>query len=381
MQDFDLVVAGAGVVGASIAWHAVQHGLRVAVVDAIGPAAAASGASDGAVSVASKRPGVLADLADASLAYCYDLARLGGPLEQVFAPRPSYFFAGDEQESQALDQLVGKLRSMNGLVRVVRDESDPGKVLRGLGHSVRRLVEIGGEGHMLGYAATHAYLQHAGAACFWRTQVTAFEESDRSTLVWMGSTSVKARNLVLALGVGTTQVLPWLPVIPRAGQLIVTDAQPGTDPSLPGALTAASYLMSKSPAGVQAAPTPVVIDPLKTGQFLIGSSRESHGDSGRTDLVTLQALLRRAVHCYPALSRRRVIRAFTGVRAALEDGLPIVGKVPGHARVWVATGFEGDGICLSALVGREIASAVAQQAPAAGMAALSPQRFESNRGH
>jgi D-hydroxyproline dehydrogenase subunit beta len=53
MQDFDLVVVGAGIIGASVCWHATQKGLRVAVIDSIGPAAAASGASDGAVSVAS----------------------------------------------------------------------------------------------------------------------------------------------------------------------------------------------------------------------------------------------------------------------------------------------------------------------------------------
>lgn len=376
MQDFDLVVAGAGVVGASIAWHAVQQGMRVAVVDAIGPAAAASGASDGAVSVASKRPGVLAHMADASLAYCYELAQPGGPLERVFFPRPSYFFASDQQESQALDQLVEKLRHMSGLVQVLSDETDPSHFLPGLGQSVHRIVEIGGEGHMLGYSATQAYLQHARAECFWRTQVTSFDESGGSIRVQMGPTSLKAKNLVLALGLGTGQLLPWLPVIPRAGQLIVTDAKQGFIPPLPGAITAASYLLSKSRDNVGGFPTPVVIDPLKTGQFLIGSSREPHDDATRTDLTLLKALLARAVDCYPALTDRRVIRVFTGVRSAIEDGLPVVGQVPGYSRVWVATGFEGDGICLSALVGREVAAAIAQQAPDEEMKDLSPSRFE-----
>jgi glycine/D-amino acid oxidase-like deaminating enzyme len=379
MQEFDLVVAGAGVVGASIAWHAVQQGLRVAVVDAIGPAAAASGASDGAVSVASKKPGVLADMADTSLAYCYELAQLGGPLEHVFLPRPSYFFASDQQESRALDQLVEKLREMNGIAQVVSDKSKPNNFLLRLGQSVKRLVEIGGEGHMLGYSATHAYLQHARAECFWRTQVTSFDESDGSIVVHMGPTSLKAKNLVLALGLGTEQMLPWLPMIPRAGQLIVTDAGQGFVQSLPGAMTAASYLLSKSRDSVGDFPTPVVIDPLKTGQFLIGSSREPHNDATRTDLTILKALLARAVDCYPELKHRRVIRVFTGVRAAIEDGLPVVGKVPGYSRVWVATGFEGDGICLSALVGREMAAAIAQRSPKDEMKDLSPCRFELKR--
>ncbi len=375
IHEFDLVVAGAGVVGASIAWHAAQHGMRVAVVDAVGPAAGATGASDGAVSVASKRPGVLTTLACESLAYCHQLARGVGPLHRVFATRPSYFFASDDQESIALDGLVAKLRGMDAYVRVLRDQAHAIDAITNLGPTVRRLVEIDGEGHMLGYQATQAYLAHANARCFWGETVAGFAESGACIDVRLGSSVLRAGQLVLALGVGSTRLLPSLPVLPRAGQLIVTDAQAGGAAPLPGALTAASYLLSKSTGSARQALTPVVIDPLKTGQYLIGSSREPHGDRHRTDLSTVQSLLRRAVQCYPALARRRVIRTFTGVRAAVDDGLPIVGRLAGHARAWVATGFEGDGICLSALIGRDVAAMVAGRAAAADLTALSPQRF------
>ena len=79
--------SGAGIIGAAIAYHLAIAGLRVAVVDAIGPAAAASGASDGAVSVASKKPGTMARLATPSLLYSRDLAA-GGPLQGAYQPRP-----------------------------------------------------------------------------------------------------------------------------------------------------------------------------------------------------------------------------------------------------------------------------------------------------
>ena len=98
MQEFDLVVVGAGIVGASVAWHAAQRGVRVAVVDGIGPAAGASGASDGAVSVASKREGILADVAYESLEYSKELAKKNGPLAGIFHARPSFFVATDEAE-------------------------------------------------------------------------------------------------------------------------------------------------------------------------------------------------------------------------------------------------------------------------------------------
>ena len=51
----------------------------------------------------------------------------------------------------------------------------------------------------------------------------------------------------------------------------------------------------------------------------------------------------------------------------------------GADRVVMATGFEGDGICLSALIGREVASMVRGAGNsaelAADLAALSPARF------
>ena len=74
-----------------------------------------------------------------------------------------------------------------------------------------------------------------------------------------------------------------------------------------------------------------------------------------------------------------MLRVFAGVRAATADGLPLFGKLSGLPGIVVATGFEGDGICLSALMGREVANLVSGKAPAASLAvdldALSPDRF------
>ncbi len=82
------------------------------------------------------------------------------------------------------------------------------------------------------------------------------------------------------------------------------------------------------------------------------------------------------MHLLPALARLRVIRVFSGVRTATRDGLPIVGRVPGFDNLAVATGFEGDGICLGPLVGREICRLVAGQPVELDLAPFAPGRFE-----
>lgn len=376
--EHDVAIAGAGIVGASVAWHLAQAGLRVAVIDAVGPAAAASGASDGAVSVASKKPGALARLASASLLYTRDLAAQG-LLAEAFQARPSYVFGRGAAEIAALDALVDKLRVIAGPVRVTADGG--AGVLPGLGAGVERLIALEGEGHMPGHKAVRAYLAAPGITAIWPARVYGVEVGDAGVTIDLGDRRLRAGHLVAALGTATPALFPMLPVQPRAGQLFVTDRGPVG--ALPGSLTAAAYLVAKTEApGVLPLP-PVVIDPLTTGQFLIGSSREDHADPTRVDFATLRQLMRRAVEAFPALAERRVIRAFAGIRAAVSDSLPIVGAMPGEGRVTLATGFEGDGICLSALIGREVAQMVRGLPPSDGVAAdlatLTPARFVAPR--
>lgn len=381
--EYDVIIAGAGIVGASVAWHLASSGLRIAVIDATGPAAGASGASDGSVSVASKKPGPAAWLAVASLEHTAELARPGMPLHGHFHLRPSYFFATCPEEEQALDDLGSKLNGLGGSVRISADGSGP-VVLSGATAFASRILAVEGEGHMLGYSAVSAYFRAAGVRVHrhWPAQVRAVNADTSGVRAIVnfaeGATQVlRAGVLVCALGLNSTELFPDLPLRPRAGQLIVTDV--GGGERLPGLLTAASYLMQKTQSSTYSPRPPSVIDPLATGQYLIGSSREDHADPMRTDFATVHRLLQGAAEVWPEVRRRRVLRVFAGVRAASADGLPIVGRLPEAPNVIVATGFEGDGICLSALIGREVARMVTGDEISDGLTAdlraLSPERF------
>lgn len=347
---YDVVIAGAGIVGASAAWHLHRLGLKVAIVDAVGPAAEASGASDGAVSVASKKPGVMARLASESLRYTFMLAKQGGPLHGVFHARPAYVFGSGEAEFAAMDQLADKLASLNGPVRVTSDSrADP---TFGWGAGVERVLTLDGEGHMLGHKAVQAYLDPA-IDTYWPHPILGVQATATDVTVQLDDREIRGQYLVAALGAATRKIFPGSPISLRAGQMLVTDR--GPTGALPGALTAASYLMAKSESDPALYGIPVVIDPLVTGQYLIGSTRENHGNHLHNDLDTVLSLLQRATAVWPALTERRLIRVFTGVRAAVRDGLPMLGVMADSPRVIMATGFEGDGICLSSLIGREVA--------------------------
>ena len=123
----------------------------------------------------------------------------------------------------------------------------------------------------------------------------------------------------------------------------------------------------------------MVIDPLATGQLLIGSSRETGGSERQTDFATVRTLLKSAADCLPALRRRRVLRVFAGVRAATPDAVPYAGLLPGCRNAFVAAGFEGDGICLAPLVGRAFAGWVSSGKTEPGFDRLDPARVTSNQ--
>ena len=319
----------------------------------------------------------MARLASESLRYTHELALKGQPMHGVFQARRAYIFGTGDAECAAMDQLADKLRTLDGSVQVIHDGH--AEKLPGLGACVDRLLTLHGEGHMPGHKAVRAYLDPA-IDTFWPYPILGVQATASGVTVQLHDRALRGQYLVAALGVATGRLFPNLPISPRAGQLLVTDR--GPTKALPGALTAAAYLMAKTETAAALPSVPVVIDPLMTGQYLIGSTRENHGNALQNDFSMVSALLRRAAAVWPALQDRRLIRVFTGVRAAVRDGLPILGALPDAPRIVVATGFEGDGICLSALVGREVARLVngnttdtwLQQ----DLQCLSPARFALN---
>lgn len=95
------VIVGSGIVGASTAYFLTQRGVKVTLLDAAAPAAEATGAADGAVSVASKRPGAMMEAALAGVALYRELAE-GGLFADVFKSRSTFIVAASDAERDVL---------------------------------------------------------------------------------------------------------------------------------------------------------------------------------------------------------------------------------------------------------------------------------------
>ena len=168
-----------------------------------------------------------------------------------------------------------------------------------------------------------------------------------------------AGAIVNAAGTWASQLTPGLEMRPRKGQLVITDRYPGF---VRHQLVELGYL--KSAHTLTAESFAFNVQPRMTGQLLIGSSRQFGVEDQAIDNHIIAGMLARACEYLPELRGMSAIRCWTGFRAATPDKLPLIGKCPGHERLYLATGHEGLGITTSLGTARLLLDQLLQRAPA-----------------
>jgi D-hydroxyproline dehydrogenase subunit beta len=181
--------------------------------------------------------------------------------------------------------------------------------------------------------------------------------------------TLHADVIVNAAGARAAELTPGLPIVPRKGHLAITDR---TSSVCRHQLVELGYLTSAHSMTTES--VAFNLQPRKTGQMLIGSSRELVGWDASINRAVLQRMLARAVDFVPSLVNLSVIRCWTGFRPATPDKLPLIGAwnpIPG---LWVAAGHEGLGITTSLATAALLADLVAGRTPAISAAAFAPTR-------
>jgi glycine/D-amino acid oxidase-like deaminating enzyme len=380
-----VVIVGAGIVGAATAYFLGRAGVTVRVLESASPASQATGAADGAVSVASKRAGPMMTAALAGIALYRELAA-EGLFGDLFVPRSTFLIAMTEAEVEVLDRHAAVLAAAGVTVERI-DRTRLHAVAPALSRSARAAVEVRDEGHAIGYQLVRRLLAASGAVVERHSPVEGLLRDPTTGAVRGVATArgdIAADAVVIAAGSGSAALVGLAGVLrPRKGQLLVTERAPDLNRALPGAIMSCRYLMSKGGDRSAGAGTDrgygLVIDPLRTGQFLIGGTREDGDPRRDNDHEAVAHVLGDALQLLPGLADVRLLRAFVGVRTAVVDSLPLVGRVPGHDGLFVATGFEGDGICLGPITGREISRLVLGERPSIDLAAFDPGRFGDGR--
>jgi D-hydroxyproline dehydrogenase subunit beta len=166
--------------------------------------------------------------------------------------------------------------------------------------------------------------------------------------------TLHADVIVNATGASAAELTPGLPIVPRKGHLAITDRYPGFCRHQLvelGYLTSAHVMTSESVA--------FNLQPRRTGQMLIGSSRELVGWDPSINHVVLGRMLARATEFVPRLVDVSIIRCWTGFRPATPDKLPLIGRWEATPGLWIAAGHEGLGITTSLATARLLADQIA----------------------
>jgi glycine/D-amino acid oxidase-like deaminating enzyme len=335
----DVVVIGAGIVGAACALACAREGLGVTVIEAELAGGGATAAGMGHL--------VVMDDSEAQFAltrYSVELWReLSGELPQdaEYTPYGTIWVAADGEE---MAHVAGK-REFYAARGVATEILDPRALAEAEPHLRPGLA--GGllvPGDAVVYPPCAArYFAESAERCGAKLQVgRRVVEILRDGVQLEDSTRISAGIVVNAAGSWAPRLTPGIDVRPRKGHLVITDRYPGF---VRHQLVELGYL--KSAHSVSADSVAFNIQPRPTGQLLIGSSRQFGSEDSGVEHSMLVHMVARASEFMPELGGLLATRAWTGFRAATPDKLPLIGPWPENDRLFLATGHEGLGITTS----------------------------------
>jgi glycine/D-amino acid oxidase-like deaminating enzyme len=364
MEMFDAVILGAGIVGAACAYECAVAGLHVAVVEPGVPAGGASAAGMGHLVVMDDSPAQLA-LTQYSRDRWRELHSML-PAAVEFEECGTLWVAADDEEMQ---EVFSKKRTYAkcGVDSEVLDERGLREAEPNLRAGLAGALLVPNDGVIYPPAAAGHFLacaQRMGAKVLYGRRAV---KAEKGKVVLEDSTQLSASCIVIATGTDVS-LCPWVTVNRRKGHLAITDRYPGV---LRHQLVELGYL--KSAHSLTEDSVAFNLQPRKTGQLLIGSSRQYGELSSEADPKMLRRMLDRSVEYMPMLAGLSVIRVWTGFRAATPDKLPLIGPTA-DSSVVLAMGFEGLGITNSLGAARLVLHHITK-----AEIALDPQPFLPSR--
>src|SRR4051794_1686348 len=374
----DVVVVGAGVVGAACAYHLAAAGVRVRLLDRSFVASGSSGACEGNVLQWDKELERELPLAVRSAALWEQLAA-ELPDDFEYDRKGSVVVAENEQE---LIASAERARVLSGL-GVVSEVLDADGLRREEPHAAHDLpggVLYPGDAQLEPRLATSALVRAAvrmGAELSVDTDVVRIvrEPSGRAIGVETKTGLITCDAVVVAAGVWSPELLGTcglsVPVTPRKGQIVVLERSPVV---FRRKLSEAGYIaaVKADDAALQIA---MVVESTPSGTALLGSSRQQLGFDREVDLSVAGAIARRAARFFPVLNAARALRVYAGLRPLTPDHIPIIGPFAGAPNICVATGHEGAGIGLAPATGEFVAAWHTGAPSRLPMHWFSPDRF------
>lgn len=370
---YDVVIVGAGIVGAACADAFAERGLRVLVVDRDVVGSGATAAGMGHI--------VVMDDSDAQFAltnYSQRLWQQLGPElpDNVEYEQPGTIWVAADDEEMAEVFRKRDYYKKRGVAVDVLDHNQLREAEPNLREGLAGGLLVAGDGVLYppcGARFLMTRAQQRGAKLKLGASVTQIAEQK---VRLSDQQEISAEIVVNAAGASAADLTPAIAMKKRKGHLVITDRYPGF---LRHQLVELGYL--KSAHSVSSDSVAFNVQPRSTGQILIGSSRQYGAEHKEVDQAMLARMIRRAEEYMPALGMMSAVRVWTGFRAATPDKLPLIGPCPGYRSVWLATGHEGLGITTSLGTARLLVDQVTGSRTAIAVAPYLPSRAVTEYAH
>ncbi|HXS04934.1 MAG TPA: FAD-dependent oxidoreductase [Rhodanobacter sp.] len=335
MNHYDLIVVGAGIIGAACADCASAEGMKVAVVE---PGSVGGGSTASSMGHLVALDGLPAELTLAK--YSMELWQSLADLPQAEYHRcGTLWVAVDDADLARIPAKLARLAAAGVVAEAISASSlrrlEP-ELIPGLAGGVL----VPDDATVFPPAVAMHLVERA---C--RRGVVRYR--DRVMRLEAGGVSLHDGSrlhgpVLVATGCALGELLPTLPLRLRKGHLVITDRYPGR---IRHQLLQLGY--ADSAHGEADSSVAFNVQPRPGGQLLIGSSRENCSTTREVSMPMVQRMLQRAFEFLPGLRPLQALRIWTGLRPVSVDGLPYLGRVPDRPGVWVAAGHEGLGITTS----------------------------------
>lgn len=371
----EVVIIGAGIVGAMCAYYVNRAGLKAIVIDRGTVASGTTGAGEGNIMVSDKSPGPELELALKSRDMWFEVAQdLGNEFELV-AKGGLAVSRGDASslfELSNSQSVAGVQTKRVGASEI--QELEP-FILKAIQNGVHYPQDAQCQ-PMLAAAHILRQLQRRGLEFIGHQEVLKIERKSENLTVRTSTLEIKSDFVVNAAGTWAGEIARLagseLPIMPRRGFILVTAPLPKY---VNHKVYDSDYVdnVASSDADLQ---TSTVIEGTQSGTILIGASRERVGFDKSISVSVIQRLARQATSLFPILAGAQLLRVYNGFRPYSPDHLPVIGAdslIPG---LYHCAGHEGAGIGLSAGSGKVIAQLIKNETPIVNPEPFSPARFQ-----
>lgn len=338
-KTYDVVIIGAGIVGSACAAECAREGLRVAIVEAamIGGGATAAGMGHLTVMDDSEAQFALTRYSQ----QLWDQMSDELPREVEHDTCGTIWVAVDDEEMAEVRRKE-KFYAERGVKTEILDAQSLAEAEPNLRAGLLGGLCVPGDSVIYPPCAAQFFVDQArmkGAQLFLGMAV---EKIENSGVRLRDGTTIAAGLVVNSAGSSSPMLTHGIDVKKRKGHLVITDRYPNF---VRHQLVELGYL--KSAHSMTSESVAFNIQPRKTGQLLIGSSRQFGVDDTQVDNKIVTHMLARAVEYLPGLGKLSSLRTWTGFRAATPDKLPLIGPHTEYERLYLATGHEGLGITTS----------------------------------